>query len=237
MSITARKNTVLAQPVRIFSNPAVDFKGLISARLKRSGRKNCRAAARTTAGLTSPSRFLNSSGLQSYGHRAIFSQAHIIWFSLFSRLRSIWPEVIARAAQFRRRRHSDARRFISRAMIFKAFSRLSRCRPGDDNVPGVIEKAVAAVNRIRQGVLFADSLEQARTHVLAQDDVEEAQRETPFVVAGTGPDTEGGLGLFGLARVKVDGGPGLSHGGGRVSWALAPGEFPADFLTALTASA
>jgi hypothetical protein len=50
------------QDDKIFSNPAADFKGLISARFNRPGRKKSRAAARTCRVVTALKRLLNSSG-------------------------------------------------------------------------------------------------------------------------------------------------------------------------------
>ena len=51
-------------------------------------------------------------------------------------------------------------------------------------------------------MLFANRLEQPRTHVLTEQDVEQSQREAAFVLPGGGPKSQGDMGLLGFFGVQ-----------------------------------
>src|ERR1043166_2942473 len=82
----------------------------------------------------------------------------------------------------------------------------------------VFEKGPRAVNRIGESFLFAQNLEQPRTHALAHDSVEHAQAEAALVVARAGANTERQLRLLDLFRVKMNDGRGLPAIRGNEAW-------------------
>ena len=55
---------------------------------------------------------------------------------------------------------------------------------------------------VGQAVLFADRLEQPRTHVLTEQDIEQSQREAALVLPGGGPKSQGDVGLLGFFGVQ-----------------------------------
>src|SRR5262249_28411113 len=67
---------------------------------------------------------------------------------------------------------------------------------GNGERANVVEVAKRTVDGIRQAAVFADDVEQPRTHVLTKNGVEQAQRKPALVVTRTSADTEGDLRLF-----------------------------------------
>ena len=139
-------------------------------------------------------------------------------------------EVIARAAQFRRRGQLGGQPLhFAQDQLEGSFRVIGVQARRDDDVAGVVKEAVGAVNGIGQAVLLAHGLEEARTHVFAQDGVEQAQGETAFVMPGTGADAQGELGLFRFLAQQAQGRFGLRADGGRETGPRAAAEFPGVF--------
>src|SRR6266404_8491369 len=74
---------------------------------------------------------------------------------------------------------------------------------GNDEVPCVLKKTWAAVNRVSKAAIFPDDLKEPRTHILAQNGIEQAERVTEFIVAGAGANSERELRLLSFFREQM----------------------------------
>ena len=103
-----------------------------------------------------------------------------------------------------------ARRFLADAPEFAqdqahGLLDLRRIDAGvDAEEPGIGQRDHAALDRITKAVLLAQPLEQARTHVLADDHAEQLEREPVLVVAPKRMEPHREVGLLGLLGVQGD---------------------------------
>ncbi len=194
-----------------FSNPAADFKGLMSARLNRSGPEKIPRRRADLPGGDFAQSLLDFVWVDDFAvTEPLFADPHHLVLAVFQAQIELADEIIARAAQFRRRHQLRGQSLHFAQDEFERFFQIIQVQARrDDDVARVVEKTVGAVNGIGQAVLFAHALEKARTHVFAQDGIEQAQGVTPFVMARTGADAQGDLRLLGLFGAEAQGGLGL----------------------------
>jgi len=75
---------------------------------------------------------------------------------------------------------------------------------GDDDVARIGPGRESAVDVVGEAVMFPDRLEEAGTHVLAEDDVEDSQGMPTRVMSGDGTHAEFQVGLFDVLDLHAD---------------------------------
>ena len=116
--------------------------------------------------------------------KELFAQPHHLALGALQAEINLTDDVITRAAQFGggRRRLGQTTQFAQDQL--ECSEHIIRVEPGGNHqIAGVIEKAERAVDIISQAAVLAHDLKEPRTHVLADERVEQAQNKAALVVA------------------------------------------------------